>query len=53
MKRFNNFKSLKKNSRKNLNANQIKPSIELETEKFINLLKSSVINISQFTQSVK
>ena len=53
MKRFNNFKSLKKNSSENLNANQKKPSIELEIEKFINLLKASVINDKQITKNAK
>jgi hypothetical protein len=53
MKRFNSFTSLKKNSGKNLNTNQIDPSIELEMDKFINLLKSSVINDRQFTKDIK
>ena len=53
MKRYNNFKSLKKNSSENLNQNQINPSIEPEIEAFIDLLKSSVINDSQFTKDIK
>jgi len=53
MKRYNSFSSLKENSNKNLPVNQIKPSIEVELEKFITLLKASVINDRQITKNAK
>jgi hypothetical protein len=53
MKRYNNFSSLKENLNKNLRVNPIKPSVEVEIEKFINLLKLSVINDKHFTKDAK
>ncbi len=53
MKRYNSFNSLKENSKSNLNTNQINPSIEVEIEKFINLLKASVINDKQSIKGAK
>ena len=52
MKRYNSFKSLKENSNKNLSVNPIKPSVEVEIKKFINLLKTSVIKDKQFRKDL-
>ncbi len=53
MKRYNSFSSLKENSNKNLSISRNKPSVEYEIKKFINLLKTSVINDKEIIKETK
>jgi len=53
MKRYNSFHSLKEHPDNNLIRNQIKPALEFEFKKFINLLKSSIINEKKVNKDLK
>lgn len=53
MKRYDSLNSLKKYSKKKASLTKVKPSYEGEIKKFINLLKTSVINNNLFMKDSK